>query len=136
MLLVKTKLAVSNISGIGLFADEFIPKGTYIWKFKKGFDMRFDKDYPNMLPEPAKSFFLTYASQNPETLNYSLDADNARFFNHSSIPNTHGVNDSEDENAACIASRNIQPGEELTCDYCKFDTNPFIGFDNSGQHLK
>jgi len=33
MFLVKTYLDKSKIRGIGLFADEFIPKGTLIWKF-------------------------------------------------------------------------------------------------------
>jgi SET domain-containing protein len=128
MLLVKTKIHPSNVSGIGLFADEFIPQGTCIWRFKKGFDARFNKNYPAALQEPAKSFFMTYAYQNPKTLNYILCADDARFFNHSSNPNTHCVEDPEDEETACIASRDIRIGEELTADYREFDTNPFYGF--------
>lgn len=32
MLIVKTKLGLSNINEIGLFADEDIPRGTIIWK--------------------------------------------------------------------------------------------------------
>ena len=80
MLLVKTKIHSSNIAGIGLFADEFIKKGTYVWRFKKGFDLRVDKDYPNTLQKLAKSFFMTYAYQNPQTLKFVLCTDNARFF--------------------------------------------------------
>lgn len=129
MLLVKTKIASSPLAGIGLFADQFIPKGTYIWRFKKGFDLRFGNNYIDTLQEPSKSFFLTYAYQNPKTLNYVLCSDNARFFNHSDSPNTHCVEDPDDEDTADIASRDIQEGEELTVDYRKFDANPFYGFD-------
>jgi len=128
MLLVKTKLKNSDIAGIGLFADEFIPKGTWIWRFKKGFDLKVGKDYPGSLPEPARSYFMEYAYQNPETMNYVLCADNSRFFNHSDHPNTDCIPDPEDEETACIASQDIQKGEELTVDYKEFDTDPFYGF--------
>lgn len=128
MLLVKTKIAPSAISGIGLFADEFIPKGTLIWRFQKGFDIRVDKNYPNILSEPARSFFKKYAYQNLTILNYVLCVDDARFFNHSNTPNTHCVENSDDEDTMDIAARDIQQGEELTIDYREFDANPFDGF--------
>jgi len=38
MLLVKTKLKSSKIDGIGLFANEFIKKGTIIWKYHPLFE--------------------------------------------------------------------------------------------------
>ena len=129
MLLVKTKIGPSKIAGIGLFADEFIPKGKWIWRFKEGFDLRVDANYPNSLPEPAKSFFATHAYQNNKTLKYVLCADDSRFFNHSNNPNTHCIKDPEDEETADIASRDIQIGEELTVDYREFDTDPFYGFE-------
>ena len=130
MLLVKTKIGPSQINGTGLFADEFIPKDRLIWRFKKGFDIRVDKKYPETLEEPAKSFFMKYAYQNPKTLNYVLCADDARFFNHSDSANTRCVEDPEDEDTANIASRDIQKGEELFVDYREFDTDPFYGFEN------
>jgi hypothetical protein len=129
MLLVKTKIGPSAIAGIGLFADSFIPKGAYVWRFGRGFDIRVDKDYPSTLPEPARSFFMKYAYQIPETLKYVLCADDARFLNHSEIPNTRCVEDPDDEDTASVAARDIQPGEELTIDYREFDTNPFYGFE-------
>ncbi len=129
MLLVKTKITQSDISGIGLFADEFIPKDTCIWRFRKGFDIRADKDYPDTLPEPARSFFMKYASQNPKTLNYCLCSDDGRFFNHSDTPNTRHTKDPDDEEPLTIASRDIQAGEELTIDYREIDTHPLYGFD-------
>ena len=130
MLLVQTKIGPSEIAGIGLFADEFIPKDTWIWRFKKGFDLRVNKNYPETLKEPAKSYFAKYAYQNTKTLNYVLCSDDARFFNHSNTPNTHCVEDPDDEDTANVASRDIQIGEELTVDYREFDTDPFFGFEN------
>jgi len=116
---------------MGLFADEFIPKGTCIWRFKKGFDLKVAENYPETLQEPAKSFFMKYAYQNPQTLHYVLCGDDARFFNHSDTPNTHCVADPEDEETADVASRDIHPDEELTTDYKNFDTDPFHGFNQS-----
>lgn len=72
---------------------------------------------------------MTYAYQNPQTMNYVLCADDARFFNHADTPNTHCVEDPEDEDTANVASRDIQAGEELNVDYREFDTHPFYGFD-------
>ena len=129
MLLVKTKIKESKIAGIGLFADQFISKDAYIWRFKKGFDIRVDQKYPNTLPEPAKGYFMRYAYQNPETMKYVLCADDARFFNHSDMPNTHCIEDPDDEDTANIAAKDIQIGEELTIDYREFDNDPFYGFE-------
>jgi SET domain-containing protein len=128
MLLVKTKIGPSNIAGTGLFADELIPKGTVIWRFKEGFDIRVPEQYANDLPEPAKSFFQTYAYQNIDTRKYVLCSDNARFFNHADAPNTHCVPDSDDIETMDVASRDIAKGEELTIDYREFDTDPTYGF--------
>lgn len=129
MLLVKTKLGVSPIAGIGLFADQSISKGTYIWRFKKGFDIRVDESYADTLNGPAKDYFLTYAYQNLQTRKYILCSDNARFLNHSNTPNIRSIEDADDEDTADIAARDIQPGEELTIDYREFDTDPYHGFD-------
>lgn len=63
-------------------------------------------------------------------MNYILCADNARFFNHSDNPNTHVVEDPEDEETADVASKDIQIGEELTVDYREFDADPYFGFEN------
>lgn len=128
MLLVKTKIGPSKIAGIGLFADQFIPKGTHIWRFVKDFDIRVDQDYPSRLPEVAKDYFMRYAYQNPETMKYVLCSDDARFFNHSDTPNTYCAEDPDDEDTMNIAAQDINIGEELTIDYREFDTDPFFGF--------
>lgn len=113
MLLVKTKIGPSNIHGIGLFADQFIPRGTPIWEFTPGFDIECSASDLDRLPEPARERFLHYCYLDPDTKKYVLCADDARFFNHSEMPTT--IN--PDSDGPDIAARNIQPGEELTYDY-------------------
>ena len=43
MLMVKTKLGLSSIEGIGLFADEDIKAATITWRFIPGFDQLFSQ---------------------------------------------------------------------------------------------
>ncbi len=124
MLLVKTKIGPSKINGIGLFADQFIPKGTRVWKFQPGFDLKIDKSDLAKLSEPAKAIFLKYAYLNPATKKYILCFDDARFFNHSENANCLDFGSTDDEEEGDdIAARDIQKGEELTCNYKKFDAD-------------
>jgi hypothetical protein len=44
MLLVKTEVGPSSISGFGLLAAQFIPKGTPVWTLVRWFDLVLTKD--------------------------------------------------------------------------------------------
>lgn len=118
MLLIKTKTHVSDIDRIGLFADEFIPQGTITWRFLEGFDQRLPRSILNELSAPAREQFLKYGYLDSDHMLYELCADDARFFNHSDVPNTGSISNDSD-----VALRDIQPGEELTCDYRTFDAD-------------
>ena len=118
MLLVKTKLGRSKIQGMGLFADEFIPKGTLVQKFIDGVDLELTPEVVDILPGPAKKNFLHYAYRNKITNKYILNSDDARFLNSSVTPNLIG---DELNKEADIAARDIERGEELTVDYSDFD---------------
>lgn len=59
MLLVKTKLGKSEIHGVGLFADEFIAKGTVIFK-ESFFTKHFTENEYNELSEIQKNFVNHY----------------------------------------------------------------------------
>jgi len=120
MLLIKTKIGPSKISGIGLFADEFIAKDTPVWKFQDGFDVRISETQFAKLSESAQKQVLNYCYFNSKTKNYVLPSDDARFFNHSDEPN---VTSGPDDDHIDIAVRDIQPGEELTQNYKVFDGN-------------
>ena len=122
MLLVKTKIGLSQINGIGLFADQFIPKGTVTWRAIEPFDLKISKEEMDKLSEPAKQIFLKYSYLSKWSKKYVLCFDDARFLNHSESPNVIcGEQTVEGEETVDIAARDIYPGEEITCDYRSFD---------------
>jgi uncharacterized protein len=120
MLLVKTRLSPSTISGIGLHADEFIPKGTIIWEFSPGIDLKFTPYQHNLLKK-FRNFeaFDRYFYKSIISDCFILCADDGRFINHSNHPNT--IDTPEREEGLTIALRDIQRGEEITSNYASFD---------------
>ncbi|OGF74854.1 hypothetical protein A3J56_03045 [Candidatus Giovannonibacteria bacterium RIFCSPHIGHO2_02_FULL_46_20] len=120
MLLIKTKIGPSSIHGIGLFADQFIAKGTPIWEFTEGFDIKVSEKDLEKLSKHAREWFYQSAYLNPQSNQYVLCCDNARFYNHSENHNTSCV-DSQEEEGTDVAAKDIQMGEELTIDYLTFD---------------
>lgn len=121
MLLVKTRLGASAIEGIGLFAVEPIPAGTVTWRFMPGFDQLFSKEQIANLPPIARETLENYTYLHPDSGLYVFCLDNARFMNHADTPNTSGVHEAGAIEGYDIATRDIAPGEELTCDYRAFD---------------
>lgn len=121
MMYVKTKLAPSPIHGTGIFADIFIPKGTVVWKFTPGFDMRFPKEDVFQLPVEAQEHIKTYAYLSKKSGLYVLAIDNGKYFNHSDSPNTLSEYLEDEEEAVTRAVQDIAPGEEMTDDYYSFE---------------
>jgi SET domain-containing protein len=126
MLLVKTKLDVSPIHGIGLFADQFIPKGTVIWEFNELIDLVLMKDQIEQLAENARQQIEKYSYRDIRSRQYILCGDDARFFNHSDNPNCYDDYRDETESIT-FTRRDIAPGEELTCNYALFDLDLIEG---------
>ncbi len=125
MLLVKTKLGLSKISGIGLYADTFIPKGTIIWRFVPKLDMKFnEKEYLAFKQKHDCERIDNYIYKSKISGCYILCTDDARFINHSYEPNT--IDTMDDIEGLTIASKDIFPGEEIVSDYQMFDAE----FDN------
>src|ERR1700722_9707417 len=87
MLCVETKIGPSKVQGIGLFANQLIPKGTVVWRFVDGFDLLMSKEGIEKLSDPAKKQFYNYAYFDRAHGEYLLCSDDARFFNHSDHPN-------------------------------------------------
>jgi uncharacterized protein len=123
MLMVKTKLALSEIAGIGLFAAEDIVKGTVTWRLMPRFDLVISDADLNALPEPARSNMREHVYFHARSGLWVLCADNARFMNHANEPNTAGVHPDGSVEGYDIATRDIRAGEELTCDYRTFDAD-------------
>lgn len=131
MLLVKTYIGPSKIHGIGLFAGEFIAKGTPIWKFQREFDRTITKEHLDTLPVITQKFIIKYAYLSKKTNNYILCADDARFQNHSNTPNCIDQTAEGEKEGVDIAATDIQQGEELTMDYSTFDSDTINKLSNS-----
>ena len=115
MICVRTKLRQSKISGIGLFADQQILKGTVVWRFEPSLDILLSKEEVTKLSEPAQKQFYNYAFLDKTYKKYLLCGDDGRFFNHSEYPN---CDDSLQDKT--IALKDIDKGEELTVNYRTF----------------
>jgi SET domain-containing protein len=121
MILVSTYLSSSPIEGLGLFAKLPIQKGAVVWKFVPRIDALLTKEEVNALPTITRELCLRYAYYVPVTGKYVLCGDDARFVNHSDTPNTAGAYPEGDPYGIDIAIRDIDAGEEITCDYRSFD---------------
>jgi hypothetical protein len=112
---IATYLAPSGIHGIGVFAAERVRAGTIIWEFTDAVDWRLDGSDLAAFPEPYQGMLRHYCYHEPDGT-YVLCGDNARFMNHADLPNCD-----DPEGPITVANRDIEPGEELTCDYRSFD---------------
>jgi SET domain-containing protein len=121
MLMVKTKLGQSETHGTGLFADEFIAKGTMTWRFAPGFDLVINPDDLLRLSEISRKQFWNYCYVDKFTHHYILCFDDARFLNHSEDPNIGQSKFGGEVEGIEIALRDIRPGEELLVNYNDFD---------------
>lgn len=113
MLLVRTYLDKSRIHGLGVFAGEFIRKGTRIWRFVDGFDRVFTPIQFAQLPKPAQDFIKHHGYRIDRAILLTVDHD--RHMNHSENANAVW------RDGYIVASRDIAKGTEITNDYRDFD---------------
>lgn len=113
MLLVETTVEPSKIHGLGCFTKEFIPKGKRVWVFDRRIDPIVYAAHLRRLPEAMQTFLAEkgFAATRRWRRCIVLCGDDSRYMNHSDDPNLV-------KNIAC---RDIEAGEELTCDYWSFD---------------
>jgi SET domain-containing protein len=123
MLVVKTSVKPSDIEGLGLFAEEKIPKGSVVWRYDPRFDLFFDPQEVDAMPALQKELIDRYAYLSTETGKYVYCIDDTRFMNHSSVKNNLDVVPFEGEpETRAVANRDIEIGEELLINYRTFDT--------------
>lgn len=131
MLLVRTIVKPSPIAGMGIFADEEIKKGQIIWRYSPDTCLVITKtqldSYINSFHKTENiiiQYYLTYGYYVEKAEGILVLLDNARFFNHSSQPNSGGMPQaSNDLTGQCsIALRDIEKGEELTESYYTYDS--------------
>jgi uncharacterized protein len=116
VLLVKTSVRQSPIHGLGLFAEENISAGTTLWQFEPLLDRLIPESDLTGLPGPVVDFIDIYSEYFPELGVLVLSGDNDRYTNHSDNPNTEVVLPNGPQ-AHVRATRDIEAGEEITCDY-------------------
>jgi uncharacterized protein len=122
MLLIPTRVGPSAIHGLGLFAVEFVPRGTPIWRFASGFDRECSPDELAGWPPPAQAHARWFGWVRPEDGHVILSGDHACFMNHSLTPNTGTPPDARAP-VTTVALRDLAAGEEITCNYFAFDAD-------------
>lgn len=101
---------ISSEIGYGVFATEFIPRGTFLWVLD-AFDRILTAAEREALPPLLRQQVDRYAYQAADG-DFVFCWDFGRYMNHSCAPASRGIGDAFE-----IAVRDIQPGEELTCEY-------------------
>lgn len=120
MLKVKTEVKPSKIAGNGLFLSEFIRESTVVWEYDPPVDKIWERDELQRLGVAELQKLLFHAYLNKVTGQVVYCGDGASYINHSENPNLLVIENGKPE-GACIAARDMYPGEELTCDYYDFD---------------
>jgi SET domain-containing protein len=121
MMLVHCYLGKSEIEGLGVFTGEHIAAGSVVWRFDPRFDILVSHADLAAAPMATRALFERYGysvATHPDHL--ALDGDDGRFMNHSDTPNL-------DFSVPGLATavREIEAGEELTCDYDWLADRPY-----------
>ena len=121
-MLIETRVAPSGIHGLGLFAVQFVPRGTPVWKFQPGFDHDFSPAQFAALPPLARQHTRWFCFVSQLDGHIILSGDHACFINHSLAPNT-GAAKAVGLPVVTVALRDIAAGEEITCNYFDYDAD-------------
>ena len=116
MLLIKARVKKSKIQGVGLFAAQFVSKGTKTWKLEPKVDLVITASEYKKLPKIFRKNIDDHIYRCKFTKKWIFCTDDARFMNHSSKPNIQTVRGMYD-----VSLRDIKKGEELTVDYDVFE---------------
>lgn len=101
---------ISEEVGYGVFATQRIPRGTLVWVLD-AFDRVLTPDEVRELPPVLRSVAEKYSYVTAEGM-FVFCWDFGRYMNHSCAPASSGVGEAFE-----IAIRDIEPGDELTCEY-------------------
>jgi len=123
MLTVRATVKPSKIEGVGLFADERIPKGTVTWKFNPRFDIFFNPEEVEQMPQVPRDLIVRYAYLSTTTGKYVYSIDDSRFANHSIHNNIDVVAFPGELEIRALANRDIEVGEELLENYRSYDAH-------------
>src|SRR3989344_7142663 len=120
MIHIRYKLDKSEYHGIGLFADQKIKKGDLIYTASPILDLNITQAQFDSLDEKEKKEIQWWGFFDQPSQRWHVDFDVSKFMNHA-----YGATVSQDPNrqeAYLVATRDIEPGEELTQNYLEFET--------------
>lgn len=111
MLLVEHSVSKSKIHGLGVFTTHFVRSGQLIWQFHPFVDRIIPEAEMVDFPKHTVNLIRTHAEYFPDLGYYVLASDGDYYMNHEDHPTLI------DEGTHMYAARDLEPGEELTCDY-------------------
>lgn len=114
MMLVRNYIDKSPIHGLGIFAGEFIPKGTRVWEFTRGCDQVYAEADLAALHPVQREIIMFYCYVEIGRDGVVLCCDNARHFNYARDFNCGPGDHTVDGYVSTFALRDIREGEELT----------------------
>jgi len=114
MFTIEVYIKESEGKGLGVFSKNFIPKGTTIWQFVEGFDIKIHMSELIKLNNIQKKFVDKYFWR--ENDYYYSSCDHSIFQNHS--PNSNSISD---KNGDMVAKCDINIDEEILVNYNDFD---------------
>lgn len=121
---------ISEQMGFGVFATQFIPKGTIIWALDE-LDQILEADYLDTVDKNKGELIKKYAYRNQDG-KFVLCWDLGKYVNHSFHANCMGTAYEFE-----IAIRDINPGEQLTDDYGTLNIDePFECISEEGTERK
>ena len=130
MIHIKYKLDKSSMHGIGIFADQDIPKGELIYTTSPLLDVNITQAQFDSLNEEEERVARYYGYWDNAHKVWHVDFADIHFINHSFTPNT--TQDLSRPEAPLVATRDIKAGEELTQNYLDFESEDVLrnrGFD-------
>jgi len=120
MIHIAYKLKTSDLHGIGLFANEPVKKGQLVYTASPLLDLNITQEQFDGLAEKERDEILWWGFFDQPSKMWHVDFDVSKFINHS-YHATVSQDEAHDE-ACLVATRDIQPGEELTQNYLEFET--------------
>jgi uncharacterized protein len=107
---VRTEVRESGVHGRGVYANQFISRGTRIIEYT-GQRVSWEAA-PNDEGDPHT---FNFGLENGKVINPEIGGNDARWINHSCNPNCEAIE--EDNRIFIYAMRDIEAGEELFYDY-------------------
>lgn len=122
-------LRISVEVGLGVVATHAIPRGTLVW-VQDRFDRVVPREEGLAMDAAHRAIVDRYAHLDGEG-NWVLCWDAGRLVNHACDPSIRGLGPS-----VMVARRDLQPGDEITCDYAECNIEQALECDCGSSHCR